>query len=235
MSDGAEREPERGRGPGRYPLLVGLAFLALVVVAALNTLRTDDGGLLGAGAFEEGSPLPEFAVPELRRGADADANIYQDDCETSENPCPPDARRTPACRVAAANVIRVCDLFERPLVISFWFSNPGDCPPTQDRVDEVARRYRGRVNFLSLAVRGEREELAEIVAERGWDVPVGWDRDGAVSNLYQVGGCPTVAYAYPGGLLAEARIGADAVTEAGLVRSIDRLLVRSRLRALAAR
>ena len=31
---------------------------------------------------------------------EGDANVAQDDCETSQLPCPPDARRTPACRVA---------------------------------------------------------------------------------------------------------------------------------------
>ena len=35
-------------------------------------------------------------------------------------------------------------------------------------------------------------------------MPVGYDRDGAVSNLYRVGGCPTLVYAYPGGILERA-------------------------------
>ena len=35
-----------------------------------------------------------------------------------------------------------------------------------------------------------------------------------VSNLYRVGGCPTVAFAYPGGILREAVIGSEALSEA---------------------
>ena len=64
-------------------------------------------------------------------------------------------------------------------------------------------RYRGRVNFLSLDVRDSRGSVRELVREQGWEMPVGFDRDGAVAALYRVGGCPTFAYVYPGGTLAE--------------------------------
>ncbi|HVV91608.1 MAG TPA: hypothetical protein VHB53_14030, partial [Solirubrobacterales bacterium] len=36
----------------------------------------------------------------------------------------------------------------------------------------------------------------------------GFDRDGAVAELYRVAACPTFAYAYPGGTLQNAGIGA---------------------------
>jgi hypothetical protein len=233
--EGSERYPERKRPPSRYSTFVGLAFLVVVVVAALNTFETNEGGVLGADEAEIGAPLPEFAVPELLAGEDADANVFQDDCESSEIPCPDDQQRTPACQVEVADVIRACDLFDRPLVLSFWFSTPAECPPTQDVVDRAARRYGGRVNFLSLAVRGEREELAAIVAERGWELPVGWDRDGAVSNLYRVGLCPTVAFVLPGGILSEARIGSDELDREALGAAIERLIRESERRAEASR
>ena len=63
------------------------------------------------------------------------------------------------------------------------------------------------MNFLSLDVRDDRGTVRELVAERGWRMPVGYDRDGAVGALYRVGGCPTFAYAYPGGTLQSASIG----------------------------
>lgn len=224
-------EGERAGGlrpPSRYSILVGIAFLALITVAAINTFRSEDGGVLGADPAEEGMKLPEFAVPELIGGADADANVFQDGCETSERPCPADARRTAACAVELPDVIRVCDLFDKPLVISFWFSDPDDCPPTQDPVDAAARRYGGEVNFLSLAVRGDREQLAGLVRERGWTLTVGWDRDGAVSNLYRVGVCPTIAFVLPGGVLSEAKIGVDELEPARFDRSVKRLIARSK-------
>ncbi|HXV51601.1 MAG TPA: hypothetical protein VD765_00095 [Solirubrobacterales bacterium] len=228
--------PERGRPQpakpgGRYSLWVGAAFLAVIVVAIVNTIGTRDDGILGVSATERGEPLPEFAVPELLGSTEGDANVFQDDCESAANPCPADDRRTPACQVELPQVIRVCDLFDRPLVLSFWFTEGADCLPTQDLVDELAGRYAGRVNFLSVNVRDERENVAGIVRERGWRVPVGWDADGAVSNLYRVGGCPTVAYAYPGGLMSGAAIGGDALTEERMTADVERLLRESERRA----
>ena len=85
-------------------------------------------------------PLPEFAVPDARTGPlDKDANIAQDDCSTSENPCPAGrgaARRPARSRVKGA--IRVCDLFDRPLVLSFWFTQRRRLPAHPGRVDRVA-------------------------------------------------------------------------------------------------
>jgi thiol-disulfide isomerase/thioredoxin len=225
-------EPQR-RGPGRrYSIFVGIAFLILIVVATLNTIRTEGGGTLGAGEDQRGMALPEFAIPDARTGPlDRDANIYQDDCSTSENPCPSNARRTPACRIPRKGAIRVCDLFDRPLVISFWFTSGADCLPTQDSVDRVASRYRGRVNFLSIDIRDDPADVRRIVDERGWGIPVGYDRDGAVSDLYLVGGCPTVAFAYPGGILDFAKVGAEQLSAPQLTGDVQRLLRHSHRRA----
>jgi hypothetical protein len=203
-------------------MFVGLAFLGLIAVAAINGINTDEGTLLGTEEVR-GEPLPEFAVPDIRGPLDLDANVAQDDCETSENPCPADARRTPACEIDPKDAIRVCDLFDRALVLSFWFTSPSGCVDTQDEIDDVARRYRSRANFLSIAIRGEREDVEDTVADRRWDLPVGWDRDGAVSNIYRVGVCPTVAIARAGGIFDSVLIG-DEANAAGVSRRLDRLL-----------
>jgi hypothetical protein len=229
-----ERERERLRSTSRYSVWVGVAFVVVIAIASINTFTNEEGGVLGADA-QAGEPLPEFAVPELPGGEEADANIYQDDCESSDNPCPADERRTPACEVEVDRVLRVCDFFDRPLVLSFWFTSPADCPPTQDIVDEAAARYEGEVEFLSVAVRGEREELERIIRERGWSIPVGWDRDGAVSNLYRVGVCPTVALVLPGGILSEAKVGTEELDRGQLDKAIESLLGESRRRARATR
>jgi hypothetical protein len=83
------------------------------------------------------------------------------------------------------------------------------------------------VNFLSINIRDDISEVREIIAERDWDVPVGWDRDGAVSNVYRVGLCPTLALAFPGGVLQTAEIGTDAFAEPALSESLDRLVAES--------
>jgi hypothetical protein len=209
----------------RYSIVVGLIFVAIVVVALIHGVP-GGGDTLGLDRQPPRWPLPEFAVPNAAGNLEGDANVAQDDCSVGEVPCPADARRTPACEIRAAEAIRVCDLFDRPLVISFWFSKGGDCVDQQDVVSRVYPRYRGRVSFLSLDIRDGRDTVRGLIRQRGWTMPVGYDRDGAVAALYHVGGCPTFAYAYPGGALEGAGIGN--LTAAQLSARIDGLLRSSR-------
>lgn len=192
----------------RYSLIVGLIFAAVILIAVVNTLGDKDEGILGLDKLESRWALPEFAVPRANGPLEGDANLAQDDCETSQTPCPAPARRLPACRISTPGALRICDFFERPLVISFWFSRGGsNCSEQQDVVDQVYRRYRGRVSFLSLDIRDNRDTVRELIERNGWEMPIGYDRDGAVAGLYRVGGCPTFAYVYPGGTLRDATVG----------------------------
>jgi hypothetical protein len=207
MSEGSGGDRDRDRRPTAiYSAIVGLVFIAIIAVAGINTLQTEDSGVLGAG--EEGDlPLAQFAVPAVDGDLDGDANIAQDDCEVARVPCPEDDRRSPACEVDLEGAIRVCDLFDRPLVLSFWFTKGGECESQQDAFEAVYRRHGERANFLAINVRDDREEVLRLADERGWTHPIGLDRDGALSNLYRVGGCPSFLYAYPGGILRETSIG----------------------------
>lgn len=208
----------------RYSIVVGLLFLAVIVVAAVNTIGGGGGGgTLGLDRLPARWPLPEFAVPDGAGELEGDANVAQDDCETSAIPCPEESQRTPACRVELPESIRVCDFFDRPLVISFWFSKgDDDCVQQQDLVERVYRRYRDKVGFLSLDIRDDRGAVRDLIRQRGWTMPVGYDRDGAVAGLYGVGLCPTFAYVYPGGTLESAGIGELTVSQ--LSDRVDRLL-----------
>jgi hypothetical protein len=209
----------------RYTIMVGLIFLAVVVAAAINSVGHDEH-TLGLEDQPPRWPLPEFAVPAAAGRLEGDANVAQDDCDSSALPCPPEARRAPACELRAPGAIRVCDLFDRPAVISFWFSKGGDCVDQQDVVSRVYERYRGRVSFLSLDVRDDRDAVRELIRGHHWRMPVGYDRDGAVAALYRVGGCPTFAYVYPGGILQSAGIGN--LDARGLSARIERLLSATR-------
>jgi thiol-disulfide isomerase/thioredoxin len=207
----------------RYSVAVGLIFLAVIVVATIQTIGGGGGeGTLGLDRQPSRWALPEFAVPAAASRLEGDANVAQDDCESAAVPCPEEARRMPACRIGTAGALRVCDYFDRPLVISFWFTKGGDCADQQDVVDAVYRRYRGRVNFLALDVRDDRGTVRDLIRQRGWRMPVGYDRDGAVASLYKVGGCPTFAYVYPGGTLESASGGE--LSAAALEARVERLL-----------
>jgi thiol-disulfide isomerase/thioredoxin len=213
VENGAGGEGSQGGDPRQrprrttiYSLIVGLAFIALIAVAGINTISTENKGVLGAR--DEGDlPLAQFAVPDARTDASGDANIAQDDCDAARIPCPSDEARTPACRVDVPGAIRVCDLFSKPLVLSFWFTRGGDCEDQEDVFERAYRRYSGRVNFLAIDVRDSDSEVRKLIAARHWTHPIGLDRDGALSNLYRVGGCPTFVYAYPGGILQATSIG----------------------------
>lgn len=207
----------------RYSIVVGLLFLAVIVIATINTIEGGGPGeTLGLDKLPTRWPLPEFAVPAGASQLEGDANVAQDDCETSSIPCSEGSRRAPACRIDTAGAIRICDLFGKPLVISFWFSEGSGCVNQQDVVQRVFRRYRGRVGFLSLDIHDDRDTLRELIRQHGWTMPVGFDRDGAVGSLYGIGGCPTIAYVYPGGTLQSASIGD--LTTAQLSGGVERLL-----------
>jgi thiol-disulfide isomerase/thioredoxin len=227
--NGDERDKRsRPRPAAIYSALVGLVFIAVIAVAGVNLLSDEDAGVLGSG--DEGDlPLAQFAVPDARSDLEGDANIAQDDCESPSIPCPEGDQRTPACEVEVPGAIRVCDLFDRPLVLSFWFTRGGDCEAQEDVFESVYRRFRDRVNFLAVDVRDDTDEVRRLIAERGWTHPVGLDRDGALSNLYRVGGCPTFLYAYPGGIIESTTIGELNTEE--LSARVERLLEASAERA----
>jgi thiol-disulfide isomerase/thioredoxin len=205
-----------------------MVFIALIAVAGINTISTKDKGVLGA-TNEGDAPLAQFAVPDARSGVSGDANIAQDDCDSARIPCPEGSRRTPACRVDVPGAIRVCDLFNRPLVLSFWFTRGGDCEEQEDVFERAYRRYSGRVNFLAIDVRDSDSEVQKLIAERHWTHPIGLDRDGALSNLYRVGGCPTFVYAYPGGIVQATSIGE--LDDRDFDAKVERLIAASKQRA----
>lgn len=208
-SEPGEGPSERDRRPrpgAIYSVIVGIAFIAIVAVAGINALGTEDSGVIGAGGEGE-LPLAQFAVPDARGALEGDANIAQDDCDVPDVPCPTENRRSPACEVELEGALRVCDLFDKPLVLSFWFTRGGDCEVQQDAFEAAYRRHGKAANFLAINVRDERTEVQRLAAERGWTHPIGLDRDGALSNLYRVGGCPTFLYAFPGGILSDTSVG----------------------------
>jgi hypothetical protein len=234
VENGAGGEGGRGEDPRErprrttvYSLIVGMVFIALIAVAGINTISTKNKGVLGA-RNEGDLPLAQFAVPDARVGSPGDANIAQDNCDAARIPCPSGNTRTPACRVNVPGAIRVCDLFNRPLVLSFWFTRGGDCENQEDVFERAYRRYSGRVNFLAIDVRDSDSEVRKLIVERHWTHPIGLDRDGALSNLYRVGGCPTFVYAYPGGILQATSIGQ--LDDQRFFAKVDALIAASKRR-----
>ena len=187
----------------------------LIVVALLNLLTTTTTPGSWASDRRTRNAVAGFAAPDALAGLvpTPTRTSLRTTARARGTHVPKTRSGLPPARSKPAGAIRVCDLFDKPLAISFWFTRGGDCTPTQDAFDEVAGRFRDRVNFLSVNVRDDPGTVADIVRQHGWTVPVALDRDGAVSNLYRVGVCPTIVLAYPGGVLYDADIGNDSADQ----------------------
>ena len=97
-----------------------------------------------------------------------------------------------ACEVRGPDVLNVCELAERGPVVLAFFAEPAErCDDEIDVLDRIRERH-PRVQFAAVAIRGDRDDLRRRVRERGWTLPVGHDRDGAVANMYAVAVCPTI-------------------------------------------
>ncbi len=145
------------------------------------------------------------------------------------SPVRPAACGRPRARSASRAQSGVCDFFDKPLVLSFWFTRGGDCENQEDVFERAYRRYKHEVNFLAIDVRDSTSEVQKLIRDHHWTHPVGLDRDGALSNLYRVGGCPTFVYAYPGGIMHTTSIGQ--LDDQQFFAKVDDLIAASQRRA----
>ncbi len=172
--------------------VVGAVAVVVLAYITFNTLRTDAVSQRGPAT---GQPLPPFAAPLSSSDADADANIATRPDSGAEG-----AR--PACDVRGPEILNVCQLEERgPVVLAFMATASDKCERQVDVLDRVAPEFPD-VGFAAVSVRGDRSDLDELVTSRGWKIPVGHDRDGAVAALYGVVVCPLVVFAKRGGEVA---------------------------------
>ncbi|MEA2366676.1 MAG: hypothetical protein QOE69_2232 [Thermoleophilaceae bacterium] len=208
------KRPEVPRQANKYAWLVGIVmFMVLGVLVFVQTIPNQGEGLFGP---EPGERLPPFAAPLVQSSLEGDANVCQ------REPCPKNSGPVPACEVKSKDVLNVCTLRDRPLVITFVFDRGADCFPQVDRTERVRGSVPG-VRFVTVYFsRKERSELRNLMTARGWTQPVAVDSDGQVANLYGVGGCPTTVFARAGGKVAQTKLGN--LTEAQLRRGAQRLL-----------
>lgn len=194
----AERKLQQQKEPPRpssaYSWVIGIVFLIAVAVAGANALRSNGPGALGP---TKGKQLPVFAAPLATGPLDGDANI-----KTKAN----QPGKTMACEVRDAGAVNVCDLRRKPVVMTFMFTRFAKCAPQMDRVERVHSEFPG-VNFLGVIIREPKKKAAKLVRDHGWSFPVVLDRDGEVSNIYGIGGCPTTVFAAAGGKVRSTRLG----------------------------
>jgi hypothetical protein len=202
-------------GYGGYVALLAFAILVLIT---LNTLLSDSKGVAGLPA---GQALPPFAVPLALGSVNGDANIA-----TAANQGA--AGKVPACSVRGAQILNVCQLYERGPVVLAVFVNGASCPDVLSDMQALAPSFPG-VSFAGVAIEGSRGQLRKLVRSRGLTLPVGIDSDGALVALYKVESCPQLTFAYPGGVTqGKALLGRP--SRAALRARVSELVAASRAR-----
>jgi hypothetical protein len=205
------KPPEAARPGGRYMWVVGVAVLILLTVVLVHQLQAGSGTFIRGP--EVGKQLPEFAAP-LVGGPDKDANVVP---RTSKSSI------TPACDVHVSGSLNICDQWNKPVVMSFLFLRGARCEGEFDVLERVRRRFGDRVNFIGVFFERDRGKVEDVVKKHSWKFPVVVDRDGAITNLYAIGGCPTTVFAYRGGKVRETHDGElDDRQLTQLVRTIAR-------------
>ena len=196
----------------RVTWLFGVFCVCAFAYITVNTIRTEAPGSRGVRI---GAPLPAFSVPL----ASSDRRCEDDDGEL--RPCDANVDPATACRLRAPDVLTSCALTERgPVALAFIATRSERCQEQVDVLDR-ARRSHPDVQVGVVAVRGDLGDLRRLVAERRWGVPVGHDRDGAVSNLFAVAVCPTITFARRGGQVASTSL--EFLDEAALGRRLEEI------------
>jgi hypothetical protein len=206
------RRPGAGPPMRSYVWVVGVAALVLVVVLLATTVQ--HGTDQGARGIPAGDAMPPFAVPTATGRLDGDANLATRSGEGQ-------AGHVPACAVRGPDVLNGCALRDAgPVVLAFFTTRNRECIDQVDVLNRARARLPG-VQLAAIAIRGDRDDLRKLVSDHGWTIPVGYDRDGALSNAYHVQVCPQITFARPGGRVAETTFGTIGVGD--LVAKAKRL------------
>jgi hypothetical protein len=208
----AERKLEQRNAPkvsSAYSWVVGIAFLILIIVVAVNSIPNAGEGLRGP---QPGVAMPAFAAPLATGTVDADVNIKANGDQPG---------KTLACDVHVESALNGCDLRKGPSVVVFAGTRGADCLPGFDRVERVRAAF-PQVKFAGILIRMKRDQAAKVVAKGGWGFPVAFDRDGQLTNVYGIGVCPATVFAKKGGKVVATKLGK--LTDAQMRAQIRRIL-----------
>ena len=207
--------PPRPRNP--YGWLFGVIVAMVLVYIGLNTLRNAHS----AHGVEPGQRLPPFAAPLALSRLGGDANV-------ATGPGQGQRGRRPACQVRGPGVLNSCQLTAGgPTVLAFVATEDPRCAAQLDGMERARGRFPA-VRFAAVAARTDRPRLRALIRRRGWRFPIAYDHDGAVFARYVVVDCPTLTFAYPGGIAMRTTV--KPLTEPQLTSLLGRLVTGSRRR-----
>ena len=209
----------------RYAWLVGIG--AVLVAGGLLIGSTRPAGP-GAGGLPAGARVPPFAVVLATSEAV---------CDSDDDPCDAnvaasgardhgEAGSRPACAVRGPTVLNLCALTERgPLVLGLMATRDSGCVASFDELSALPRPHRG-LQVAVVSIRGDLDDLREVVRDRRWSFPVGWDRDGVLASLYGVATCPYLVAVRWRGRVQGTLLGGS--SRAGVQRAAARVVAASR-------
>jgi peroxiredoxin len=188
-------------------MLIGVLALVLLIAFSVSRLTTHHVGTIGVPA---GVRLRWFAAPLAGSSLVGDANV------------------NPPCTIQRHDprALNDCLLAQRaPLVLAFFATGSPACVRQVDTLQAVSLRFRGSlVQFAAVAVRTGPAAARAVLRSHGWQIPVAYDRDGAVGALYGVAVCPLLELARRGGIVVERLIGERWLNAAALGARVQRLL-----------
>lgn len=188
-------------------------FLGLLAVGIVFSLVTLFNGSRPVGSENlVGLPLPPFAAPLASGTLEGDANVYTAAQAKA-------VKSTAACDVHIQGAFNSCESLKGESIVMFWNTTKGECAQDVAILDAYVGNRRD-VSAVALAFDQSEEQVRKFVANRGWQMPVAIDRDGAVAALYAVAGCPTTFFAEDG-VVTGVKLGtlSDAQLEVGVRES----------------
>jgi hypothetical protein len=186
-------EPRRQGNP--YSWVIGVAAIILIVIVGANTLPDAGEGLKG---LTPGTRMPVFAAASATGPYDDPANIKQTRSDERQG-------RRPACDVRGRGIVNLCELRTKPLVLALIVPGPNKCEAQLDRIERLRRSYPD-VNFAAVVSGRGKGRVSKLVKSHGWTFPVALDDPPILFNLYRVAVCPTITFAYRGGIVRESTI-----------------------------
>jgi hypothetical protein len=200
----AEREPTGWRpaiDTSRYQWTVGVIGLALVIAFSiyLNVSGAARSGIAPGGR------LQRFVAPLAGSGIDRPANA------------------DPRCNPSRPNRegLNVCG--RTPLVLAFFVTDAGQCVGEVRTLQRLAPRFPG-IQFAAVAVRGSPGATTALARARQWTIPVAYDEDGRIGEIYGVETCPMIYLVHRGGRVAARLIGGRWVSPPRLAAQVRHLL-----------
>jgi hypothetical protein len=170
----------------RYRWAIGIFGLGLVIALSVYGFLSNGVGTVGV---PPGKPLHRFVAPLATARLTGAANAR------------------PRCDPARPNpeALNVCN--RTPVVLAFFVTGQAPCERQVDALQTLSRSGPPGVTFAAVAVHSDRAATLRARRRHGWTIPVAYDPDGRIGELYGIEICPLVEIGLGNGIVARRLIG----------------------------